>query len=65
MDGQSWAGAFQGAMAKEVYFVRCSFGDTMTPDDINRGQVVVEVGFALLKLAEFVFIRILQKAGSN
>ncbi|MBW9267268.1 MAG: phage tail sheath family protein [Candidatus Thiodiazotropha sp. (ex. Lucinisca nassula)] len=65
MDGQSRAGALQGAMAKEACFVRCVFGDTMTQDDIDRGQVVVEVGFALLKPAEFVFVRILQNAGSN
>ncbi|MGD9355791.1 MAG: phage tail sheath subtilisin-like domain-containing protein [Chromatiales bacterium] len=57
------AGAFQGASAKEAYFVRCGFGDTMTQNDIDRGQVIVMVGFAPLKPAEFVIVRIQQKVG--
>ncbi|MES9826595.1 MAG: hypothetical protein ABW127_19425 [Candidatus Thiodiazotropha endolucinida] len=66
----SWTACFgqerpRGAMAKGAYFIRCGFGDTMTQDDIDRDRVVVEVGFALLKPAEFVIIRILQKAGSD
>jgi phage tail sheath protein FI len=41
--------------------VRCGLGDTMTQDDIDRGQVTVVVGFAPLKPAEFVVVRIQQK----
>jgi phage tail sheath protein FI len=33
----------------------------MTQDDIDRGQVIVVVGFAPLKPAEFVIVRIQQK----
>ena len=33
----------------------------MTQDDINRGQVIAVVGFAPLKPAEFVIVRIQQK----
>jgi phage tail sheath protein FI len=33
----------------------------MTQDDIDRGQVIVIVGFAPLKPAEFVIVRIQQK----
>jgi phage tail sheath protein FI len=57
------AGAFQGGKASDAYFVRCGLGDTMTQDDIDRGQVIVLVGFAPLKPAEFVIVRIQQKAG--
>ncbi len=61
MDGLFRAGAFQGAKASDAYFVRCGLGDTMTQDDIDRGQVTVVVGFAPLKPAEFVVVRIQQK----
>jgi len=65
MDGLFRAGAFQGATAKDAYFVRCGLGDTMTQGDIDRGQVIVIVGFAPLKPAEFVIVRIQQKVGEQ
>lgn len=65
MNGLFRAGAFQGATAKEAYFVRCGLGDTMTQGDIDRGQVIVVVGFAPLKPAEFVIVRIQQKVGQQ
>jgi Bacteriophage tail sheath protein len=60
MDGLFRSGAFQGEKASDAYFVRCGLGDTMTQDDIDRGQVIVIVGFAPLKPAEFVIVRIQQ-----
>ena len=54
-------GAFQGEKASDAYFVRCGLGDTMTQTDIDAGQVIVIVGFAPLKPAEFVIVRIQQK----
>ncbi|WDP91226.1 MAG: phage tail sheath subtilisin-like domain-containing protein [Desulfobacter sp.] len=63
MNGLFRSGAFQGAKASEAYFVRCGLGDTMTQGDIDRGQVIVVVGFAPLKPAEFVIVRIQQKVG--
>lgn len=65
MNGLFRAGAFQGQTAKEAYFVRCGLGDTMTQGDIDRGQVIVMVGFAPLKPAEFVIVRIQQKVGEE
>lgn len=49
-------GAFAGASAREAYFVKCG-RDTMTPNDIRAGRIVVLVGFAPLKPAEFVVLR--------
>ena len=54
-------GAFQGEKASDAYFVRCGLGDTMTQAEIDAGQVIVVVGFAPLKPAEFVIVRIQQK----
>ena len=65
MNGLFRAGAFQGATANEAYFVRCGLGDTMTQGDIDRGQVIVIVGFAPLKPAEFVIVRIQQKVAQQ
>ncbi|MEP6762788.1 MAG: phage tail sheath C-terminal domain-containing protein [Gemmatimonadaceae bacterium] len=55
-------GAFQGTTAKDAYLVKCD-KETTTQDDINRGVVNILVGFAPLKPAEFVVIKIQQLAG--
>jgi phage tail sheath protein FI len=55
-------GAFQGKTPREAYLVKCD-KETTTQSDINRGVVNILVGFAPLKPAEFVFIRIQQLAG--
>lgn len=65
MNGLFRSGAFQGEKASDAYFVRCGLGDTMTQADIDRGQVIVIVGFAPLKPAEFVIVRIQQKVAQQ
>ena len=55
-------GAFQGASPREAYFVKCD-KETTTQNDINRGIVNILVGFAPLKPAEFVIIKLQQIAG--
>jgi uncharacterized protein len=55
-------GAFQGSTPKDAYLVKCD-RETTTQDDINRGVVNILVGFAPLKPAEFVVIKIQQLAG--
>lgn len=55
-------GAFQGSTPKEAYLVKCD-SETTTQNDINSGIVNIVVGFAPLKPAEFVIIKIQQLAG--
>ena len=55
-------GAFQGKSSREAYFVKCD-SETTTQTDINNGIVNIVVGFAPLKPAEFVIIKIQQIAG--
>lgn len=55
-------GAFQGKTPQEAYLVKCD-KETTTQDDINKGIVNILVGFAPLKPAEFVIIKIQQLAG--
>jgi phage tail sheath protein FI len=55
-------GAFQGASPREAYLVKCDH-ETTTQNDINLGIVNILVGFAPLKPAEFVILKITQLAG--
>ena len=55
-------GAFQGKSPREAYFVRCD-STTTTQTDIDLGIVNIIVGFAPLKPAEFVVIKLQQIAG--
>ena len=55
-------GAFQGTKPSEAYFVKCD-KETTTQTDINNGIVNIVVGFAPLKPAEFVILKIQQIAG--
>ncbi len=62
MHGLFRQGAFQGKTPRESYLVKCD-GETTTQADINLGIVNILVGFAPLKPAEFVIIKIQQLAG--
>jgi phage tail sheath protein FI len=55
-------GAFQGQTPQAAYFVKCD-KETTTQADINLGVVNIVVGFAPLKPAEFVIIKLQQMAG--
>jgi phage tail sheath protein FI len=56
-------GAFQGSTPREAYLVKCD-SETTTQNDIDLGIVNILVGFAPLKPAEFVIIKIQQLAGN-
>jgi phage tail sheath protein FI len=55
------SGALQGLKASDAFFVHCDLGLTMTQDDIDNGRLIVEIGIAPVKPAEFVIFRIQQK----
>lgn len=54
-------GALQGAKAEDAYFVNIGLGKTMTQDDILSGVLVVEVGLAVVRPAEFIILRFAHK----
>lgn len=54
-------GAFQGTTPRQAYFVKCD-RETTTQRDVKLGHVNILVGFAPLKPAEFVVIKIQQMA---
>ncbi len=54
----------QGAMAGEsqdqAYFINIGLGVTMTPQDILEGKMIVEVGLAPVRPAEFILLKFSQ-----
>ena len=58
-----WAsGALLGATADQAYYVRCD--ETTNPPEVRElGQVVTEIGVAIVRPAEFVIFRLSQWAG--
>ena len=62
MNGLFRQGAFQGETPAQAYLVKCD-SDTTPQADIDRGVVNIVVGFAPLKPAEFVVLKIQQLAG--
>ncbi|NNG15501.1 MAG: phage tail sheath family protein, partial [Gemmatimonadales bacterium] len=55
---------FQGLTPSDAYFVKCD-AETTTQADIDLGIVNILVGFAPLKPAEFVVVKIRQIAGQS
>jgi hypothetical protein len=53
-------GALAGTSQEEAFFVNCD-RTTMTQAEIDQGQLIVEVGIAPVKPAEFVIFRFSQK----
>lgn len=53
-------GAFQGASARDAFLVKCD-SETTTLADVNLGVLNIYVGFAPVRPAEFVVIRIQQR----
>lgn len=57
LEGLFRQGAFQGSRSAEAYFVHCDAATTHA-DDQRRGVVRLQVGFAPLRPAEFVLLRL-------
>lgn len=55
------AGALAGANPKNAFYVRVGLGQTMTTDDILNGKMIVEIGMAVVRPAEFIILRFSQK----
>jgi phage tail sheath protein FI len=60
LDGLWKAGALFGASADQAFYVKCD-AETNPPQSIDEGKLVVEVGIAPVKPAEFVIFRISQQ----
>ncbi|MEL7145856.1 MAG: phage tail sheath C-terminal domain-containing protein [Bacteroidota bacterium] len=50
-------GGLQGVTEKEAFFVQVGLGQTMSELDILEGKMIVEVGIAAVRPAEFIILR--------
>ncbi len=58
---QLWQqGALAGNSPQEAYFVQIGQGVTMSADDIKQGKMVVKVGMAAVRPAEFIILQFSQ-----
>jgi uncharacterized protein len=54
-------GALAGAKPEHAYYVNCGIGITMTAQDILEGRLIIEVGMAAVRPAEFIVLRFSHK----
>lgn len=54
-------GALAGAKPDAAFFVNVGLGETMTPQDILEGRMIVEIGMAAVRPAEFIILRFYHK----
>lgn len=55
------AGALAGKTPEEAFFVNIGLGETMTATDILEGRMIVEIGMAVVRPAEFIILRFSHK----
>jgi hypothetical protein len=55
------AGALAGAKPEQAFFVKVGLGETMTNSDILEGRMIVEIGMAVVRPAEFIILKFSHK----
>jgi len=59
---QQWkAGALMGASTKEAFYVHIGLGQTMTELDIWEGRMIIQIGLAAVRPAEFIILQFMHK----
>ena len=59
---QKWRDdALAGAAPDEAFFAKVGLGETMTPQDILERRLIVEIGMAVVRPAEFIIFRFSHK----
>ena len=54
-------GALAGPTPEAAYFVNVGLGKTMTPQDVLEGRMIVEIGIAAVRPAEYIILRFTHK----
>jgi phage tail sheath protein FI len=54
-------GALMGASVKEAFFVHVGLNQTMSEQDILEGRMIIQVGMAVVRPAEFIILRFMHK----
>lgn len=55
------AGALAGAKPEEAYYVSVGLDETMSAQDILEGRMIIEIGMAAVRPAEFIILRFSHK----
>lgn len=55
------AGALAGAKPEQAFYVNVGLGTTMTAQDILEGRMIVEIGMAAVRPAEFIILQFSHK----
>lgn len=50
-------GALIGAKPEAAFYVACGLNQTMTIQDVSNGNLIVEIGMAVVRPAEFILLR--------
>lgn len=58
-------GALQGSKPEHAFVVQTGLGKTMTAQDIAQGWMVIEIGLAVVRPAEFIVVRIRQQKSAH
>lgn len=58
-------GALAGATPAEAYYVRVGLHETMTEEDVNNGRMLVSIGLAAVRPAEFIVLQLTQDMGET
>lgn len=58
-------GALQGAKPENAFYVAVGLNKTMTAQDILEGKMVVEIGMAVVRPAEFIILRFSHKMAES
>ena len=59
--GQWKDGALMGASTKEAFYVHIGLGETMSELDVWEGRMIVEIGLAVVRPAEFIVLTFMHK----
>ena len=54
-------GALAGTKPEDAFYVKVGLGATMTAQDILEGRMIIEIGMAVVRPAEFIVLRFSHK----
>lgn len=54
-------GALAGATTQQAFYVKIGLGETMTAQDILEGRMIIEIGMAVVRPAEFIILKFAHK----
>ncbi|KAG0078470.1 hypothetical protein BGZ92_001448, partial [Podila epicladia] len=61
LNGMWKQGGLMGNSDREAYFVQVGLGITMTEEDIKQKKMIVKIGMAAVRPAEFIILQITQE----